>query len=1116
MINLKTTCKVSRVRVLSLVLATSACMGATFNYAQAGDTKAPGVVSEVQNKQTVTGRVVDANGEPLIGVRVMVKGTSEGAITDIDGNYSLKAKRGDVLTFNYVGFKTVEVPVTSTVHNVTMQEDSELLQEVVVVGYGAQKKVNLTGAVSTVDVEKTLESRPVADIGKALQGVTPGLTITSISGQLGNEPTIKLRGATGSLNATQGTAPLILVDNVEVPSLSLVNPDDVESISVLKDAASSSIYGTRAAWGVILITTKKGKLGEKPRVSFSSNFAWSTPTMLPQLASTYDNALHGLAIAKRMDNKEEFGVIGYNVNYAAVEKMKQWEAQYGSMSEEELGEMQYGRDFENINGKYYFYRSFDPIEMFLNKWTPENKQDLSISGGSDKTTYNLGLGYSGQQGPLKYNADRNSRYSFNGSISTRISQTISFRAGMMFSRTNYEQPYRFSSGVFDMWYYLLRWPRFYPYGTYEGKPFRSAVTETQSGSKENLMRSFARVNVGTTITPIKNLDINIDYTYGFLNSYQKRNGGEVWGYDMFNTNNPLTYSSLYSSWHDRVFEASRYTHSHTLKAYGTYQFNINDKHDFKVMAGMDAESRERHGHSSDRHGMISFDKPEIALTLGDQYVDDIMYHNDFAAAGVFGRINYSYADKYLLELNGRYDGSSMFPEGNKWAFFPSGSAGWRVSEESFFTGLKPYFSDFKLRGSWGTIGNQDVRANSFLSVMGVGANSGWLIDGVNVPYIGQPSPISPVLTWERISTLNLGADMRFFNNKLGVTAEWYRRTTSGMHSPGETLPSTFGQSAPKVNEGEMQATGLELALDFNHVFDNGLGINARATFSKVKEVITKYNNPNKNIYGFYEGKVIGEIWGYETDRFFTEDDFKMVAVKDKDGNEVMMRVIDPNKAADQSLYESGSFKFGPGDIKYKDLNGDGVISHGSNTLDDHGDLKVIGNSLPNFEYGFTFGANWKGLDMSIFFQGVGKRDVWPVGAVGTPGFGKYESVFEHQLDYWTPENPNAFYPRPSDNTWNGHGMNFLRQTKYLQSMAYLRLKNLTIGYTLPKEITQKAYIQNARIYFSGENLFEFYNGHVPIDPESSTYKANSWADSYSIGRTYPFMRTLSIGAQLTF
>ncbi len=1052
----------------------------------------------------VTGSVRDESGGAVIGASVVAKGTTVGVQTDINGNFTLNVP-ADVktLVFSYVGMITEEQAVSPTMH-VILRADEEELEELVVVGYGTQRKVNLTGAVASINVDEAIASRPVTDVAKALQGVSPGLTITNNIGGVGMESTIKLRGSVGSINASAGTTPLILVDGVEVPSLNLINPSDIESISVLKDAASSSIYGTRAAWGVILITTKQGQDG-KIRASYSNNFAWSTPTRMAELMSTVENAEYILKVAKRIDpNRNVVSSIGYTVDQTAIEKMKEWEAKYGGMSQSELGEMLEGRDFEFRDGRTFFYRSFDPIKMFTKKWTPQRNHDFSISGGNKLTTYNIGLGYLKQEGVMKVNTDEYTRYNLTSNITTKIKDWWKVRTNVMYTRSEDSQPYRYTSGQYDAWFYLMRWPRWYPYATHDGKDFRSAVTDIKQGNRETIETNYVRANVGTEFLPIKNLSINIDYTFGLWNQYQKRNGGIVTAYNMFATAPFSDYSSLYGSTHNRAVQSSRYTMSNIFKAYATYTASFNETHNLKLIAGMDAENRNRIGHYSERRTLIDLNKPEIALATGDQFVTGVAFNDDFAAAGFFGRINYDYLQKYLLEVNARYDGSSKFPAGKKWALFPSVSAGWRASEEAFMEWAKPALSNLKVRGSWGTIGNQDVPSNSFLSTLSSG-NSGWVINGQNVLYLGSPSVISDALTWERVTTYDIGFDVGFFDNSLNFVFDWYKRITSGMHTAGEALPSTFGASAPKINFGELTATGFEFGINYNHLFENGLALGLRASISNVEEVITKFNSTNNNIYNNYEGRVLGEIWGYETDRLFQVDDF------DENGN---LKAGIPS----QALYESGSFRFGPGDVKYKDLDGDGVISYGRNTLDDHGDLKIIGNTLPKYAYNFGFDLAYVGFDLRAFFQGVGSRDYWAYGAVGIPsgGSGYGEGAFKHQLDYWTPENPDAFYPNPSNNAWSSNANNFLRQTRYLQNMAYLRLKNLTLGYTIPKNIVQKIQFSSVRIYASGENLFEIDNMTIPIDPESTDYKVGYGSGSWSFGRSYPFYRTLSFGLQFQF
>ena len=1086
--------------------AAFAALSGTFalQQAQAAANQTPRTVNTVQQQTGLSGIVTDANGEPVTGASVAIEGKGVGAVTDINGRFTIDARPGDKLTITYVGYNPMHVTAKADMR-ITLTENASQLGEVVVVGYGTQKKVNLTGAVSNVNVKEAIASRPITDVAKALQGITPGLTITNRIGGVGTQSAVKLRGSVGSLSAESGTTPLILVDNVEVPNLNLVNPDDIETISVLKDAASASIYGTRAAWGVILITTKQGSNNDKVNVSYSNNFAWSTPTKMAEQMKASDNArfIFEIMKSKGLSSKSN---IGYTIDEALIGKLEEWENKYGGMSQEELGEMQQGRDFDIIGGNTYFYRSFDPIKEFTRKWTPQQNHNLSVTGGSKKTTYNISLSYLTQSGVMKYNSDKYDRYTLHSNITTNVSDWWKVRTNILFTRTKNDEPYRFTSGQYDAWFYLLRWPRWYPYANYQGRPFRSAVTDIKHGNRENTTTTYVRGNLGTEITPMKNLSINFDYTFSFTNDSRKVNGGTIYAYDMFSTAPFSNYTDIYGLPHNMAEQSSQYTLQNIFKGYATYMFDIEKQHNFKLMAGFDAETREAFAHYSERQKLYNEKYPEIALAYGNQfsYNSNYSYHNDFAAAGVFGRINYDYLQRYLLEFNLRYDGSSRFPVGKKWAFFPSVSAGWRASEEKFMDWTKPVLSNFKLRASWGTIGNQDVAAYAYLPIMAP-QNSGWVIDGKNVATLNTPSVSSDALTWERVSTLDIGFDASLLNNDLNITFDWYRRVTSGMHTVGEKLPATFGATVPKMNFGELTGTGLEIGINYQHQFENGLGISASASFSHVKEVITKFNSQTRDINENYEGKRLGEIWGYETDRLFQADDFDNTG-KLKDG------------IASQSKFENDAFKFGPGDVKYKDLNGDGKITYGDNTVDNPGDQKVIGNYLPNYEYSFSLGATYKGFDFNMFFQGVGKRDFWVGGAVGIPagGSGYMDAAYKHQLDYWTPSNTGAFYPRPTDMSWKQNNQNYLKQTRFLANMASLRCKNITLGYTLPQDIVKKIMLQSFRVYVSAENLFEFENLHLPIDPETTEYKRGAANASWSFGRSYPFTRTISFGLQAAF
>lgn len=1062
--------------------------------------------------RNVSGEVFDEEGVPLPGVSVLVKNTTIGTVTDFDGKFDLEIPDGNgtTLVFSYIGFAAQEVPVDGrTDFNITLKTSAESLDEVVVVGYGSQKKSLVTGSVATIDTE-VLDSRPITDVARGLQGISPGLTITTSSGQIGQNPSIKLRGSVGTLGTSGGAEPLILLDNVEIPSLQDVNPQDIENISVLKDAASTSIYGARAAWGVILITTKNGRRNQAPRISYSNNFSWATPTEVPRVAPSAEGAeMAFAAVNRRIPSLDAFGVVGMFIDQPAIARMREWKKTYG---DQDLGpEMVEGRDFERRDGRLFFYRPWDPRELFIKEWAPQQKHDISVSGGSEKTNYYLGLGYLNQGGVYKTNPDKFERYNLNLSVNTSVADWFDVRAKILHTNSVTTEPFKFGTDTYDAWYYTTRWPEFYPYGTFEGKPFRNHISEVEQAKLNENTNSLSRANLGGTITPLDGLSVDFDYTHDRVEGHDHQTGGTLYAYNFWAQGPDLEYVPYSSEAFDRVQYNSEWSRRNTAKAFATYERSFGD-HALKVIAGGDYEEYEYWFHSSQKRNLLDPDKGEIDLATGDQFVDGARSKNNlgaFKTLGAFGRINYSYKDKYLLEVNGRYDGSSRLSADEKWAFFPSMSAGYVISNEGFMEAIKPTLSFLKLRASYGSIGNQNTFQSNIYRIMSP-SNSGWVIGGENQIAIGTPGALPSSLTWETVTTLDFGLDARFFSDRFGFNFDWYQRTVSDMHSAGVTLPSTFGTSSPVRNFGEIQTTGWELAVDYANTFKNGMKINITATLSDYQEKITKFANTTKGIPNpisgingtYYEGMDLGEIWGYETDRFFTEDDF------DAEGNYAA-------GVPSQDIFETnGWFQYGPGDIKYKDTNGDGVIDFGSRTVDDPGDLRIIGNSTPRYQYGLQFGADWKGLDLGLFLQGVGKRDFWANGPVFIPGYRYGEAWYDHQLDYWTPENPDAFYPRPNDQQQSNDAMNFLPQSKYLLDLSYLRIKNITLGYTFPEKFTEKIKVERLRIYYSGGNVFEFTNTDLPVDPEVD-YTGPGLNDTSTYGRVYPFRRTYSLGLQLT-
>jgi len=1063
-----------------------------------------GVRGDISKKQnTVQGVVRDANG-PLAGVTVAVIGGQTATSTDETGSYSINAPIGASLRFTFLGYLAKDVVVSSTTLDVVLDSDDTALDEVVVVGYGSQRRSNITGAVSTVDTEKTFETRPITDVGRALQGAVSGLSVSTPSGDLGGDPTIRLRGVSGSLQTQGGASPLILVDGVEVPSLSMINPTDIETMSVIKDA-SAAIYGSRAAWGVILIKTKSGKRNTKTSINYSNNIALQKPTTTPIIAGGAEGARAGLLAQQRTNpSLTGYNNLGTRYDDYAIEKMEEWERLYGGQN---LGlEMVEGRDWEVKDGFLYFHRPWDAESMFMRDFTPQQNHNLSINGGSDKVNYNAGFGLVSQSGILKVNPDKYNRYNFNLGINADINDWLTGFAKVLYSASDVSKPYSFNGDVYEPIFYMYRWPRNFPYGTIDGLPMRNAITDVQQASMNSRMLNMTRISFGGQATIMEGLTLDADYTYSqYLNRFDI-NGGSVTGWDFWNKTD-FDYITYTGAAHNRARKDRSMSTRHVANMYATYDKSFDDAHNFKFMAGANAELAESDNVWGQRLGLLDQNYPQLGLATGDQTASSGASH--WSTLGFFGRINYDYQNKYLFEVLARYDGSSRFNKENVWGFFPAMSAGYVVSQEEFMDWSKPYLDFLKVRASWGSVGNQTVPPGLYLSTLSQAA-TGWVIDGVNQNTMATPTVVSQNLTWETVTTQEIGIDAAFFQNKFNVTFNRFRRTVSDLITGGVVLPSSFGAPSPLRNFGEMQTNGWELELAYNHSFSNGLNMRLAGQLSDFKETITKFDGQAQiNANGTstnYAGKLIGEIWGYETDRLFQLDDF----IANPDGTYTLKEGI-----PSQSFYETTTFKFGPGDIKYRDLNGDGVIGVGDGTVQNPGDRRIIGNSNPRYQYGFRADFDYKGFDLGFFLQGVGSRDIWVGGDFIVPGWRPAEAWYTHQMDYWTPENTGAFYYRPTDQAQSNTTLNHMPQTRYLMDMSYLRLKNLTFGYTLPSSVMDKAKISKLRVFFSGENLLEFDNLDVPVDPEVD-YTEQGAADPNTFGRSYPYRRTFSLGLQLTF
>jgi len=1116
---------------------------------------------------SVSGTVTDVNGEPIIGAYVLVKGTSNGTSTDVDGKYQISVASNGTLVFTLVGMKDSEVPVNGkAVINVTMQEDSEMLDDVVVIGFGTQKKENLTGAVASVNVSKALESRPIADVGRGLQGMTPGLNVNSGSGEVGSESTIRIRGQVGS---AQGSAsPLILLDNVEIPSIQMINPDDIESISVLKDAASSAIYGAKAAFGVILITSKKGAKTESVNVTYSGNVAFQNQAKDFDIAGV-DGLHYVVEAAERGGNYNPSGAF-WVIDRAGYNAAKAWQQRYGDL--DPMSPMTYGRDWYLQDGKWKVgVRTYDPYEYLVRKNAPTMTHNLSVAGKSGNTNYNISLGYLDQSGMMKTtDYDKYSRYNANVRLNTKVNDWVTVRAGLMFSKTEKNWAYSSTSTTSDVWYYLFRWGANYPLVPTDeyGNNLNNATYETSVANKASTINKYTSVNAGVTVTPLKDWNIDFDYTYAtneVKNTYPGSSfyGGHLWysatahpdGHSVNNEWNefnqmgstlPAMYFAPYeyvntssASSFNRIYKDAGASERQTFNAKTTYDLTIAENHTFNFMLGLQAVDYEYESVWGNKKNLLVYDNPQFDLATGDQTTGGS--HSWNSQLGFFGRINYNYKEKYLLEANLRYDGTSKFPGDLKWRWFPSFSAAWRVTEEPWMESAKDVLSSLKVRGSWGSIGDQSVAGSLYIPTMGLGSTS-WVHNGkVNDPYFATPAAVASTITWQDITTIGFGLDAKLFN-KIGVTFDWYKRKTENMIVPMEGVGYGFGATAPKGNYGNLSTTGWELALDYGHVFESGFSINVTAGIADAKTKIDEYGM-GRSVGSWYNGKTYGEIWGFEVDRLFTKDDFvydangNLVETTSKDGYRVY-QFSDPNMAT-QGKYNSGQYIFGPGDVKFKDLNGDGVINNGDpknkeygiGTVENHGDLKVIGNTTPRYEYNFRVDLGYKGFDLSLFFQGVGAKQMWGSSHLSIPGFdtggGCMAQAFAEDFWYETivdgkvvDANYDAFYPRAYNLGTASTGFNMQVSDKYLLDMSYLRLKNVTLGYSLPEKLLKKAFINKLRVYVSLENYLTFDNlNGLPIDVEETPGYSSFNSSNYNLGRAgvgTPTFKSASFGVQLTF
>lgn len=1048
-------------------------------------------ISIYAQDNTISGLVKDNEGEPLPGVSVAVKAgeSISGVVTDINGKYQLKASPDATIEFSFIGFKSIQQQVGNRkVINVTLEIDNQILEEVVVVGYGTQKKVNLTGSVSVID-SKAFESVPVANAVQALQGQVPGLNIYSNKGGgLNQKQSINVRGIGTIGEGSTGDA-LILIDGMEADIFS-VNPQDIESISVLKDAAASSIYGSRAPFGVVLVTTKKGKAG-KAQINYNNSFRLSSPINMPSSLDSYTYALF-------------FNDAGYNSGWGSYNWVSQTRLQRikdymdGKISYTTIplnGSNTWADGYQEGNDNIDYYNLFFKKNVFA------HEHNFSVNGGTDKIQYYLSANYLDQDGTLRMGEDYSKRYTMSAKISAQLSRAVSLSSNTRFVRNDFVQPTHMNDSFFSD---IGRqcWP-VKPLYDPNGNLFDDHVQQMKNGGRKTERNTWLYQQFNLTIEPIKGWRLIGDLSYRYNTQYAHE--------DL------LTISQIgvdgvtkVRSWDENssVSESSFASDYFNVNLYTDFEKTFAKSHHLKALAGFQAEANNYRNIWAQKIGITYPGKPTINTSTGIDKDGKVIApnvsggHNRWSTAGFFGRVNYDFQEKYLVEANLRYDGSSRFRSDDRWGFFPSASLGWNIAREEFFQPATRIMNTLKLRASYGSLGNQNTTAlYPTYTVMGTGTSDKWLMNGVKPNIAWAPALVSYDLTWEKIRTWNVGIDIGLFNNHLTGSFDYFIRNTNDMVGPSEKLPATLGIAVPPSNNTDLRTAGWELELMWKDRLQNGLNYSLRFTLADSRTKITRYPNPSGLIDSFYEGKYCGEIWGYETIGIARTDDEMAEHVG--------------------SLVNGGQSALGQdwqaGDIMYSDLNEDGKIDAGARTLDNHGDLKRIGNSTPRYNVGIDLSADWKGFDFRMFWQGTLKRDYFQGsyyfwGANGSQGYWFSTALKGHE-DYFRNDessplgvNLDSYYPRPLLNT----NKNQQCQTKYLQNAAYMRLKNLQIGYTLPRKIVQKMGVQNLRFFASGENLLTITDLVKFFDPE--TIESGSFAHGYA----YPLSRTYAFGLNITF
>lgn len=1042
----------------------------------------PGDAPEAPPAIAVKGSVTDSvTGQPLPGVTIQVRGGTVGTTTDARGGFTLSVPPDAVLVVSYLGYGTREIPVAGKSQIVIkLTSASTGLSQLVVVGYGTQKKDEITGSVSQVGSE-VFEDKPITNIAQGLQGEIPNLTVSFGDGQPNRGGTFNIRGMT-SIN---GGSPLVLIDGVE-GDINLINPEDVASVSVLKDAAAAAIYGARASFGVILVTTKHGQKGEL-KIQYSNDIGWNAPTFLPHVITDP-------IAAAELQNEGYKGYAGID-NSTMLPIIAYLEQRKANPTLPEVG-------VDPSNNTWLFGANMDWYKAFFSRHQQYQKHFISLSGGGDKVTYYLSGGIQDQDGVFKIATDTYKRYNFRSKLSLQAFSWLKIYNNSEFDQDIYDAPNKYVNGDYNIYRYLSLFANpYYTTKTPDGNWTQAGMLTYGSqldGGREVSKNQIFRNTIGFQADLLSHkLTLNGDFTAMWTQQKDDRKARTLQYESKPGTivkySNPDFYQSSFLEDFYKVIN---------LYAQYTNEFG---KHHLDALVGVNRELNQQRSLTSYISDNLSDDYASLNLASGVARVSD--NNADWGLQGIFSRISYNYDERYLLEFNGRYDGTSRFPRRDRYGFFPSVSAGWMISREQFFKPLSHVINTLKIRSSYGSLGNQQVGTYAYIPIMNF-APITQILDKSHPVGTSAPGLVAQSLTWETARTFDLGADMSFLNGRLSVGLDWYRRNTINMLTKSKQLPAVLGTGEPKTNAANLKTLGWESSFKWRDQFQVGnkpFSYDFQVVISDNRSEITRYDNPNGYLGDYYVGEHIGEIWGYVTDGFFKTDD-------------------EYHNSADQSKVSSVAYSVDghpvAGDVKFRDVNGDGVIYNGNNTVSDHGDMKVIGNSTPRYSYGFNAHGTWNRIDLSVFFQGVGKRDFWP-GVESGIFWGFYnrwnQPVYDHIYgNYWTPDHTDAYFPKPRAYIASHAGSAlYFPQTRYLQNAAYLRLKNVSIGYSIAAPLLTRLHVSKLRVFLSGQNLLTWTKLSRAFDPETIVNDMDVPVSNGN-GFVYPISKTYSGGLSITF